>query len=115
VLRLKATRSAAVEVQVVETGPSSVERTIRNLSIHVRNLAPRLTAEPSPATVDVRLRGNFEGLVGVGSDSVTAFVDLSGLGTGEYTLPVKADTTREAGIMRVEPSSVRVRVASGPN
>ncbi len=115
VLRLKAIRSAVVDVQVIETGPSSVERTIRNLAVHVRNLAPRLTAQSTPATVDVRLRGNLEGLVGVGSDSVTAFVNLTGLGAGEYSLPVKADTTREAGIMRVDPPSVHVRVASGPN
>ena len=111
-LRLRTSRQAVVDVRIE---PAPLERSVKNLAVHLRNLAPHLTAQSTPSTVDVRVRGNQEGLVGVGADSITAFVDLAGLGAGDYTLAVRADTTREAGITRVEPPSVRVRIVGATN
>ena len=45
------------------------------------------------------------------SSDVVTFVDLSGLGPGEYSLPVRADAPPAAGVMKVDPSTVQVVVA----
>jgi hypothetical protein len=42
-----------------------------------------------------------------------AFIDLAGLGPGRYTLDVHAASPPEAGIMRVTPASVQVRLTRG--
>src|SRR5205085_30241 len=81
-------RSAAVNVQVL---PAPLERAFRSLPVHFRNLTPRLTAKIMPTTVDVSVRGSRESLVGVGVDDVSVYVDLAGLGVGEYSLRVHVD------------------------
>ena len=97
-------------VPAVEGKPAPLERAVHNLAVHLRNLAPHLIARSMPSAVDVRVRGSQENLAGLGADSITAFVDLAGLGAGSYSLAVRADTTREAGITRIEPDSVQVRI-----
>jgi YbbR domain-containing protein len=109
-LRLKTTRSASVTVQIV---PAPLERTLRNQPVHLRNLGPNLHAEAVPAAVDVTLRGNRDALKGVGADEVAAFIDLAGLGPGQYSLTVHADSSPDAGVTRVLPESVQVRITSG--
>jgi YbbR domain-containing protein len=66
-----------------------------------------------PAAVDLTLRGNRDTLGRVAPDEVTAFIDLAGLGPGQYTLTVHADAVREAGVTRVAPETVQVRITSG--
>jgi hypothetical protein len=44
-------------------------------------------------------------------EDIVAYVDLAGLGIGDYTLPVRATVTGEAGVFGVDPAMVRVRVA----
>jgi YbbR domain-containing protein len=111
-LRLRTSRSAIVDVQIA---PAPAERTLRSVAVHLRNLSPLLTAQSSPSTLDVSVRGTREGLVGVGGDDIDAYVDLAGLGVGQYTLTVRADTMREVGVTRIDPAVVRVRIASGQN
>ena len=108
-LRLKSAR-AVVTVQVV---PAPLERTLRNRAVHLRNLGSTLEAQAVPAQVDLAIRGNREALNRVGSDDVVAYVDLAGLGPGQYSLTVHADAPPDAGITRVEPASVQVRITSG--
>ena len=55
-----------------------------------------------PAAVDVTVRGSRDTLGRVGADDVTAFVDLAGLGAGEYSLTVRAEAARDAGVTRVD-------------
>jgi len=81
--------------------------------VHLRNLAPTLQAEAMPAGVDLTLRGNRGTLGRVAPDEVTAFVDLAGLGPGQYSLTVHADSAGDAGVTRVSPDSVQVRITSG--
>jgi YbbR-like protein len=109
-LRLKAVRSAVVTVQVV---PAPLERTLRNRPVHLRNLGATLEAQAMPAAVELTLRGNRDALNRLDPDEIGAFVDLAGLGPGQYPLTVHADSTAEVGITRVEPSSVQVRITSG--
>jgi len=109
-LRLKAVRSAVVTVQVV---PAPLERTLRNRPVHLRNLAATLEAQAVPAAVELTLRGNRDALNRVDPDDIGAFVNLAGLGPGQYSLTVHADSSPDVGITRVEPASVQVLITSG--
>jgi YbbR domain-containing protein len=109
-LRLKAARAATVTVQIV---PAPLERTLRNEPIHLRNLGPHLQAEAVPPAVEVTLRGNRDTLGRVAADDLTAYIDLAGLGPGQYSLTVHAESSRDAGVTRVTPDSVQVRITSG--
>ena len=108
-LRLKSTRSATVTVQIV---PAPLERTLRNRPVHLENLADALQAEAEPAAVALTLRGNRDALSHISGDDIKAFIDLAGLGPGQYMLDVHVDSP-EAGVMRIDPASVQVRIARG--
>jgi len=106
-LRLTSPRQATVTVQIF-SGPEA--RTLRARPIHVRNVLPGLTALATPAVADVTLRG--KGLTHLNVETVGAFVDVSGLGVGEYLLDVRFDEAPEAGVTQIEPSTVQVRISS---
>ena len=108
-LRLKNPRPATVTVQIV---PAPLERTLRNRPVHLRALANNLVAEATPTIVDVTIRGSREALTRLESDDVVAYIDLAGLGAGEYTLTAHADASQDAGVVRIEPKSVKVRITS---
>ena len=108
-LRLKSTRAARVTVEIIK---APLERTLRDLPVHLRHLAAGLTAEAVPSVVGVSLRGSREALNRVAADDVTAYIDLAGLGAGQYPLPVRADASRDAGVTHIEPALVQVRIAS---
>jgi len=105
-LRLKTPRSANVRVEVL---PGPRERTVGQ-PVHLRNLGPALAAQALPPAVDVVLRGSREGLSRVDAGDVTAYVDLAGLGLGDYSLPVAAEASNDAGVARILPPSVQVRI-----
>jgi YbbR domain-containing protein len=111
-LRLKTLRTAEVAVRIV---PAPLEETVRDLPVHLRNVAPNLTAAVTPSDVDVTLRGSREALSRIRRDDATAYVDLSGLGVGEYTLTVHAESSRDAGVARIEPAAIQVRITSARN
>ena len=109
-LRLKNTRAAMVTVQIV---PAPLERSLRGRPVHLRNVPGTLEAKAIPSAVDMTLRGSREALARVESDDIVAYVDLAGLGPGEYSLTVHADSSPDAGVTRIEPSSVQVQIISG--
>jgi YbbR domain-containing protein len=111
-LRLKTLRTAQVTVQIV---PAPLEQTVRDRPVHLRNLGAGVSAVVMPSDVDVTLRGSRDALSRFQPDDATAFVDLSGLGEGEYTLTVHADSSRDAGVARIEPAAVQVRITSARN
>jgi len=111
-LRLQTLRTARVTVQIV---PAPLEQTVRDRPVHLRNLAANLSAVVIPSDVDVTLRGNKEALARIRPDDAMAFVDLSGLGAGDYTLTVYADSSSDAGVARIEPAAIQVRITSARN
>jgi len=112
-LRLKTARNVTVEVQIL---PAPFERTLHDLSVRAHNLPAGFTLRATPPAVDVGIRGTREGLSGLGADDINVFVDVMGLGAGEYFLPVHAESTRaEAGVVHIEPSKLQVRIASDKN
>lgn len=107
VLRVKGSRAATVTVQVL---PAPLERTVHGIPVHLRNLAAKVTGAAAPPVVSVGVRGSREELNRVDVDDVSAYVDLTGLGVGVYTLTVRADISREAGVVRIEPPTIEVRL-----
>jgi len=111
-LRLKNTRSATVTVQIV---PAPVERAVHGRAVHLRGLAPSLQAEATPASVNVTARASRDALARLDPDDIVAYVDVSGLGAGVYTLTVHADSPQDVGVSHISPESVQVRIISGRN
>jgi YbbR domain-containing protein len=107
-LRLKTPRTVTVTVPIL---PGPVERTVRNRPIHLRNLGAHLSAQAMPVVVDVGLRGSRESLPRMDADEVTAYIDVAGLGPGDYMLAVHA-AADQAGVTHIDPPTVEVRIAS---
>jgi YbbR domain-containing protein len=106
-LRVKGARTATAKVQV-RLGPR--ERTVRNRPLRLRDLPPNLTAQATPTDVDIVVRGTREGLAQLDTEEVVPFVDLKGLGAGEYALTVHVDPVTDANVARVTPETVQVRL-----
>jgi YbbR domain-containing protein len=112
-LRLKTTRSAVVQVEIA---PAPFERPLRALPVHWRNLASRLIADITPSTVDLHVRGDREALSRVGADSVNVYVDLMGLGAGQYSLSVRAEAAHaDVGMSQIDPPQVQVQITRDKN
>ena len=107
-VRLKVPGSATVIVDIL---PAPLERTWHGRPVHLRNLAPSLLGEAVPTVVDVTLRGSRDGLNRVIADDVSAYVDLAGLGVGQYALPIRVDASRDTGVTHTEPALVQVRIS----
>jgi YbbR domain-containing protein len=106
-LRLKAPRQAIVTVPIL---PGPVERTLHEQPIHLRNVGANLVARVTPSETSIILHGSREGVARVKTESITAFVDLAGLGPGEYTLGVLVDASGDAGVARIIPATVQVTI-----
>ena len=109
-VRLKTPRLAQISVEIV---PGPVERTVRERPVRLMNLGANLVVRAVPSTVDVVVRGSRDGVNRVDGASVTASVDLAGLGAGSYTLPVRVETPPRAGVARILPATVQVSITSG--
>ena len=107
VARLLANGGARVLVLDAGSPASAVPGT------HLRNVPAHLEAQAIPSAVDLMLRGSREALARVEADDIVAYIDLAGLGPGQYSLTVHADSSPEAGVTHIEPSSVQVRISSG--
>ena len=105
-VRLKTTRSAIVSVDVIPA-PSERELTV---AVRLRNLGPGLAAEVLPPTVQVRARGTKEAMDKLKDASVVAFVDVDGIGEGDYGLPVRLEPAPGIGIDKPSPTIVRIHV-----
>jgi YbbR domain-containing protein len=108
-LRVRNPRMAVVQVQIV---PGPRERLLSDQPVQLRGMRTAVSAKSLPAAVAVLLRGTNESVSRVSGGDVTAFVDLGGLGVGDYTLPVRVETPPAAGAVRIEPATVQVQIYS---
>jgi len=108
-LRLRVQQMAKVTVPI-RRGP--VERTLEGRPVRLRNLGPGLVAHVTPQAADVVLRAALEDLEKANLADVAAFVDLAGLGAGDYTLSVQGDSVPLASVLRVSPAAVQVKISS---
>jgi YbbR domain-containing protein len=111
-VRVKTQRTVQVTVQIM---PAPLEHTVRDRPVLVKNLGANLTATVVPTEVDVTLRGSREALARIQPDEATAYVDLTNMVAGEYTVTVHADSSRDAGVTRIDPAAIAVRITSAKN
>jgi YbbR domain-containing protein len=96
---------------IVQINPAPLEREVRGVLVRARNVGAGLRApEIAPSTVHVRVRGIREMLSGVRPETVDAFVDLAGLGPGQYNLRVQIDPSQQFGVDEIRPSAVSVTI-----
>lgn len=106
-VRLIQPQSADVTVEI---WPAPVERPISDVPVRYRNLTQGLRANLSPQLVLVSVRGSKEALAALQGDSVQAFVDLAGLGSGRYNLRVQVDPSESFGVITIDPAIVSVTI-----
>jgi YbbR domain-containing protein len=106
-LRLTRPQSAMVLVDVV---PAPVEREIAGVPVRWRNLGTGFRAEVVPQRARVSVRGRKEQLNALRADDIDAFVDLAGLGPGQYNLRVQTDPSQDFGVSAVAPQVVDVTI-----
>ena len=106
-LRLTRPQSAIVFVDVV---PAPVEREIGGVLVRWRNLGTGFRAEVTPQRARVSVRGRTERLNSLNAGDIDAFVDLAGLGPGQYNLRVQFDPTESFGVAATEPAVVQVTI-----
>jgi YbbR domain-containing protein len=106
-VRLVEPQTATVIVDVL---PAPVEKAIENVPVRARNLGARLHAVIGPATVSVTVRGARAPLASLGADAVQTFVDLAGLGTGQYNLQVQVDPVQDYGVIAIDPAVVSITI-----
>ena len=94
----------------IEIGPAPAERQIADVPVRYRNVPQGLGAQVTPRFVRVAVRGAQEGLAQLQADSVQAFVDLAGLGTGRYNLRVQVDPAERFGVVAIDPAIVAVTI-----
>jgi YbbR domain-containing protein len=106
-VRLAQAQNANVTVEI---WPAPVERRMPDVPVRWRNLGNGLRAQVSPQLVHVTVRGSKEPLAGLRGDSVQAFVDLAGLGSGRYNLRVQVDPAESFGVVAIDPAVVSVTI-----
>ncbi len=105
-LRLTSPGNAVVTVQIDQMP----ERLVTQVPVHIRNAARGRSAEVVPAAITVALRGRKDIVETLRPDSVPAYVDLAGLGPGQYNLTVRVEPSPDFVVGRTEPATVRVRI-----
>jgi YbbR domain-containing protein len=106
-VRLVKAQSANVTVEI---WPAPVERRMPDVPVRWRNLGTGLRAQVAPQLVHVTVRGASGPLAALRSDSVQAFVDLAGLGSGRYNLRVQVDPADSFGVVAIDPAVVSVTI-----
>jgi YbbR domain-containing protein len=106
-VRLKSAKTAQVLVAIV---PAPEERQLSSVTVRARNLGAGLRATIAPPVVKVRVRGTKEALSKIRDASVVAYVDLEGVGRGDYGLPVRLEPTPGVGVDQLEPTIVSIHV-----
>jgi YbbR domain-containing protein len=106
-VRLLGTERARVRVQIL---PAPVERAMPNVPVRWRNLGDRYTAVLKPSVVVVTVRVRRDAVQTFSAETINAFVDLAGLGPGQYNLQVQFDPTQNFGVAAAEPATVQVTI-----
>lgn len=103
-VRLKVPQTARVSVTITA---APVEWTVANVPVQIRN-AGRATVV-APRQVTVVARGPRQSSAARAGD-FDAFVDVMGLGAGEFELEVRVVPPTRVGVVRVEPENVKVTI-----
>jgi YbbR domain-containing protein len=108
-LRLREPLAARVTVTIVPESQVNA-RTFASRPVSLRNLGAGWQATALPADVTVSIRLTASAKDGIDERRVAPFVDLVGLGPGQYTLPVRVEPAPEFTVTSVSPAAVSVRI-----
>jgi YbbR domain-containing protein len=108
-LRLREPLAARVTVMIVPEAQVNA-RTFASRPVALRNLGAGWQATAVPADVSVTVRLTSTAKDGIDERRVVPFVDLVGLGPGQYTLPVRIEPAQEFTVSTVSPVAVSVRI-----
>ncbi len=103
-VRLRTATRASVSVGIIH---APVEWAVAGVPVKVVGGNPAGVA--LPATVTIQLRAPREAVTSALS-AFEATVNITGLGTGDLLVPVRVVAPDRVGVVRVEPSELRVRV-----
>ena len=103
-VRLRVPTRAKVTVTIVQ---APVEWVVADVPVRLRGSASAVKSAPDRVTV--QLRGPRE-LVTTKVSDFEATIDITGLGPGQVLVPVRVTAPERIGVVRVEPSEVRVRI-----
>jgi len=106
-LRIAEAQTATVAVEIL---PAPVERDFPNVPVRWRNLGPSLSARVQPLVTRVTVRGKRQALDAIRAEAIDAFVDVAGLGPGQYNLRVQVDPTQNFGVSSTDPAVVHVTI-----
>ena len=107
-LRLTKPQNVTVIVDIL---PAPIERELKGVLVRARNLGSGLAAPAvRPGSVTLQVRGRREALAAVQAETVDAFVDLAGLGAGQYNLLVQVDPSQHFGVVETTPAHVDVTI-----
>jgi YbbR domain-containing protein len=106
-VRLAGNRTAIVSVRIV---PAPEERQLSYVRVRSRNLANDLSANITPPTVKLRVRGTREAVNKIRDSSVVAYVDLQGITKGDYRLPVRVESIADVSLDQLDPTIVQIRI-----
>lgn len=106
-VRLREPQRAVVVVDLV---PAPVTRDLVGVPVRLRGVGSGLRAQVEPPVVSVRVRGDREVLRDVTVDQVPVFVDLAGLGPGQYNLRIHVDSPRAFGVSDIRPATASVKI-----
>lgn len=108
-LRLRRPQEVQVVIEIV---PAPQYRSLFGISVAVRGLEPSLKATIEPERIAVSLRGSRAAMRGLHAGAIEAYVDLAGLGSGSYNLPVTVKSGPDLGVTEIEPPVVRVTLTA---
>jgi YbbR domain-containing protein len=106
-VRVKSAKTAVVSVAIV---PAPAERQLSAVAVRARNLGAGLRATITPSSVSVRVRGTKEAVAKIRDASILAYVDLEGIGRGDYGLPVRLEPAAGVGVDQLDPTVVSIHV-----
>jgi len=92
------------------SGELAIERAVDGMPVAMKNEGAGVQAVVSPTRVTITVRGSRETLGGFDEKQLAAWVDLNGLGPGQYRLPVRVDTPTRVDVAKITPDTVEVRV-----
>jgi len=102
-IRLQSLQTTRVTVNVAA---APVRWTVSEVGVQVRNASRQVQVQPQSVTVHVH--GPREAQAE--ATEFDASVDVSGLGPGQYDLPVKVVPPARIGVVSIEPEQVHVRI-----
>jgi YbbR domain-containing protein len=92
------------------SGDLSIERAIDDRPVTMKNAGSGVQAVLIPSHVTITVRGSRQELGTLQDNQVSVVVDLTGLGPGQYKLPVYVDAPAAVAVTKIAPNIVEVRI-----